>query len=127
MLDEKKPRPLMTFLEENKRRLARWPKWKQDVDIYGRETDWGPGPASEEGADMIRPGHVMNLETLKRACYNGDLALVSCKLRATGAEVIVVCAMERNADGTISPKPLAKLFDDNPYEELLDPTQEEAG
>jgi hypothetical protein len=72
---------------------------------------------------MILPGYKTNFETIKKACRSGDLALLECKLKETGATVIVLCAMQANGDGTVSPVPLAKMFDGNPYEELEDPTQ----
>lgn len=62
-----------------------------------------------------------NFKTLSRALDAGDLALVSC-LKNDGTPIAVICAMQRNTDGTISPVPLAYQFAGNPYDELQDPT-----
>ena len=70
----------------------------------------------------LTEGQRANFETLRCACQAGDLALVSA-LRNDGSPVAVLCAMQGNDDGTISPIPLAYQFDGNPYEELQDPTQ----
>lgn len=69
----------------------------------------------------LTKGQRANFEVLQRACQAGDLALVSV-LRTDGTPVAILCAMQRNDDGTISPVPLAYQFSGNPYEELQDPT-----
>lgn len=68
---------------------------------------------------------IANFDTLKRAAANGALALVSA-LDTAGNPVAILCAMQHNDDGTISPIPLAKQFAGNPYEELQDPTADPA-
>ncbi|HQA79243.1 MAG TPA: DUF6117 family protein [Methanoregulaceae archaeon] len=72
---------------------------------------------------MIAKGYKTNFETLKRAVKNNDACIVECRDKETGKPVIALCAV------SIDPKtrehilaPLAKLFDGNPYEELIPPT-----
>lgn len=62
-----------------------------------------------------------NFETLLRAAANKDLALMECHDAKTRRPVYTVCAMQREKNGDVSAVPLAKLFDGNPYEELLPP------
>lgn len=69
----------------------------------------------------IPPGHVANFETLERAMRNGDFCLLECTDAKTGAPVYAICAAQRNRDGSYEMKPLAKMFDGNPYEELKPP------
>ena len=61
-----------------------------------------------------------NFETLKRACTNGDLALLECQEKATGKVVEVVCAMFKDEEDMICAVPLAQMYDENPFE-LLNP------
>lgn len=69
----------------------------------------------------LSPGYKHNFELIKRAADAGDLALMECTDAKTGAPVSVVCAVEvKNGEYTFIP--LAKLFDGNPYEEVLPPT-----
>jgi Family of unknown function (DUF6117) len=72
---------------------------------------------------MIPQGHKENLETIIAAAQAGHLALMECKDKATGDLVTVLCAV--NFDGReYEMVPLAKLFADNPYNELNPPTAE---
>lgn len=73
---------------------------------------------------MISKGYVANLNTLVRAASNGDLALVECFDATTKKPVITICAMNR-VNGEFTMSPLAKMFDGNPYEELIPPQLEE--
>lgn len=66
-------------------------------------------------------GYKFNLRTLILAAKNDDLCLLECKDKATGKTVIVVCAVSDEPDGEYF-IPLAKMFDDNPYAELVPPT-----
>ena len=61
-----------------------------------------------------------NYDTLKRVFMNGNDALIRCKDKASGKNVAVIAAvvMEGSKYNII---PIAKLFDGNPYEELIDP------
>ena len=70
----------------------------------------------------LLPGHKANFETLLLAATAGDLALMDCRQRTTGAPIPVLCAANRHDDGSIEFVPLAMLFNDNPYE-LVDPPQ----
>jgi hypothetical protein len=70
----------------------------------------------------LLPGYKANFETLQRASDVGDLALMECTDKATGLPVAVVCAVNR-VNGEFEFAPLAKLFDGNPYDELLPPDQ----
>lgn len=67
-----------------------------------------------------------NFETLRRACEAEDLALVSCRDKATGKTVAVLCVMQE-CDDEIIMTPLARLFDGNPYDELEPPVPDEPG
>ena len=64
----------------------------------------------------LLPGHKANFETLCRAVSAGDAVLMECQFAATGKVVAVVCAANRQPDGTIDFVPLATLFQDNPYQ-----------
>lgn len=70
---------------------------------------------------MIPKGHKNNFETLKLAAANGDLALMECRSSATGSSVMVICAVNR-CQGEFYFVPVAKLFDGNPYEEVIPAT-----
>ena len=68
----------------------------------------------------IPKGHKNNFETLKKAAVNGDLALMECTDKNTGKKVNVICAVQwENEEYNFIP--LAKMFNGNPYEELLPP------
>jgi hypothetical protein len=70
----------------------------------------------------LTDGHKANFTTLKRAFTNGDLALVSAIRKADQKSVALVCAMQTNEDGTITPMPLAEMVNGNPFELYEDPT-----
>lgn len=59
--------------------------------------------------------YAQNFEVLKRACKNGDLALMQCRWKKTDSPVAVICAIERMGDGS-GYKPLGMMFAANPYE-----------
>ena len=65
-------------------------------------------------------GYKQNFDTIRRAFAAGDVALMECRLRATGEAVAVVCAANRHEDGSVEFVPMAMMFQDNPYE-MLDP------
>ena len=82
----------------------------------------------------LLPGHKQNFQTFCRAVSAGDAALMECQLAATGEVVAVICAANRQSDGSIDFLPLAMLFQDNPYQTVNPPkpgggfySQEEAG
>lgn len=74
---------------------------------------------------MISKGHKSNFETLKKAAANGDLALMECHCSSTGKPVMVVCAVNRFQD-EFEFVPVARLFDGNPYEEVIPATSSAA-
>ena len=63
-----------------------------------------------------------NFEEIRRACKNGHLALVSAIRLRDNHPVALVCAMQINADKSITPVPFAELIDGNPFELYQDPT-----
>lgn len=69
----------------------------------------------------IAKGYVSNFNTLIKAVENGDAVLLECQNAVTKNPVITICAMQREQDGTFTMVPLAKMFDGNPYQELLPP------
>jgi hypothetical protein len=73
---------------------------------------------------MITNGYKANFETLCRAIRNDAVILMECTDAKTGQLVMVVCAVEQDGN-TFEMKPFAKLFDGNPYEELIPPAMEE--
>ena len=74
----------------------------------------------------LRPGDRMNFDTLREAFLNGDAALMECQLATSGEPVAVVCAANRQGDGSIEFAPFAMLFDGNPYE-MLNPPNPDGG
>ena len=58
----------------------------------------------------IAKGYVTNFQTLQRACRNGDLALLECTDKQTGAPVITVCAVGRDEEGDYVFSPVARMF-----------------
>lgn len=70
----------------------------------------------------LLPGYVKNFETMRQAAFAGDLALVSAIRKSDQQPVALVCAMQRNADDTISPVPFAEMIPGNPFELYEDPT-----
>lgn len=68
----------------------------------------------------IPPGHRKNFETLRRAFKNGDVALLECKDAKTQQPVIAICMVGRQ-NGEYIMTPVAKMFDGNPFEELIPP------
>jgi hypothetical protein len=81
---------------------------------------------SRKGLFKRSPGYRDNYNTLLRAAANKDLALMACTDRTTGKDVAVLCAVQPGGEGTLEFVPLAKLFDGNPYDELLPPGAERA-
>lgn len=70
-------------------------------------------------ARTITDGERANLEQLKLAAKNDDLALVSVRERASGDERIALAAIGFE-DGEYAITPFALMLDGNPFE-LLDP------
>ena len=69
----------------------------------------------------IPEGHRNNFETLKRAFQAGDVALMECQCAATGDPAYVICMANREEDGSVDFVPVAKMFDENPYDEWIPP------
>ena len=69
----------------------------------------------------LLPGYKDNFETLKKACANGDLALVSAIRKADQKPIALICAM-CTTDTGIMPVPLAVMVEGNPFELFEDPT-----
>lgn len=72
-------------------------------------------------APPLAPGHVNNFNLLLDAARNKDLALIQCTDAVTGASVATVCCVNHFDDGSVEFAPIAKLFNNNPYEELKPP------
>jgi len=70
----------------------------------------------------LKKGYKTNFNTLLRAAERGDLALVSAVRADTNEPRALVCAMQRNEDGTITPVPFAEMIIGNPFELYHDPT-----
>jgi hypothetical protein len=74
----------------------------------------------------LTKGYLANFKTLSKAFANKDAGLVECTDVETGKPVMVICAFSHySATGEVTTVPLAKLFDGNPYKELVPPTMEE--
>jgi len=69
-------------------------------------------------------GHIANFKTLSKAFDNDDVALMECTDVNTGEAVAVICMVNR-MEGDIAFVPIARMFNGNPYEELIPPTDEE--
>lgn len=70
----------------------------------------------------LKPGDRTNFNTMLRAHSENALALVESRDK-DGRYVALVCAMQENEDGTISPIPFAEMIRGNPFELYADPTQ----
>lgn len=68
--------------------------------------------------------HKKNFETLRTAFKNNDVCLMDCIEKSTGEHVAVICAMNF-IDAKYEIVPMAKFFNDNPYELLLSPMEYE--
>lgn len=73
----------------------------------------------------IPEGYKENLEVLKRAAANGDLAIVECQDKKTKEPTFVICAVSHE-EGEYQIVPIARMFDDNPYT-LLNPPDPKGG
>ena len=72
----------------------------------------------------LRGPDIANFGTLQKAHHDGALALVESRCTKTGEYRALICAMQTNEDGTITPMPVAQMITGNPFEDYLDPTQE---
>jgi hypothetical protein len=82
---------------------------------------------TQRGCAVDKPAkaHAANLNTIIRAARDGALALMECKLNATGEIVAVLCAVNREVD-EFAFTPFAVLPNGNPYE-LLSPPLPDGG
>lgn len=72
-----------------------------------------PGPLAERDK--------ANFETLRKACDDGNLALVPATRKSDGKQVSLVCAMGWDGEN-YRPAPVAVMVEGNPYELFHDPT-----
>ena len=72
----------------------------------------------------IELAYVNNFKTLCRAIDNADVALLECTDAATGKKVVAICAVSHK-NGDYAMVPIAKLFDGDPYKELIPPPVED--
>jgi hypothetical protein len=70
---------------------------------------------------MIADGYKENFKTLLKAVDLDDVCLLECTDAASGKPVMVICAVQRTDEGEVMFVPMAKMFDGNPYEELMPP------
>jgi hypothetical protein len=68
----------------------------------------------------LAKGQIRNFRTMLRAAGDRNLALVECTLERRGETVAVICAVNHR-DGEFEFVPLARLFNENPYEALMPP------
>jgi hypothetical protein len=71
---------------------------------------------------MIPQAYRDNFNTLIRAFGDSDACLLECHEKATGKPVYVICAVNRRGQAH-ELVPFARLFDDNPYELLVPPSE----
>lgn len=69
----------------------------------------------------LAPGHVANFNTMLQAARNKDLCLIQCTDAKTGEPVATICMINQDAEGNVEFAPVARMFNTNPYEELLPP------
>jgi hypothetical protein len=70
---------------------------------------------------MIPNTYIENFKTMLKAAKYKDLALVECTDVVTKKPVFVICMMNQAKNEDFLPAPIAKMFDGNPYEELIPP------
>lgn len=72
----------------------------------------------------LKEADIKNFETLKRAFEDGNVALVESTDAKTLEYRAVICAITRDNDGTYLITPFGHMCTGNPYEDYVDPTQE---
>lgn len=78
-------------------------------------------PKKKPHPDAIPAHHMQWFEELKKACFNGDLALLSCKDADTDEPRSVLCAVHQEA-GEFVFTPFGHLCPkDNPFEAYTPP------
>lgn len=68
------------------------------------------------GNRKIMKGEKTNFNTLCRAVKAGDIAVAVCTRKTDMAEKLVLCAVNREANGDMALVPMAELIDGNAYE-----------
>jgi hypothetical protein len=58
-------------------------------------------------------------ECIKAGVEDGNLCLVECTEKETGKEITAVCGAIEIGDGSVMFIPVAKLFEGNPFEEIV--------
>lgn len=71
----------------------------------------------------IPQSHSKNFETLQRAFRDGAVCLMECTDAKTGDSVMAICAVNFDGD-EYQMTPFAKMFEGNPYEQLIPPAAE---
>lgn len=69
---------------------------------------------------MLNDAYRENLNTILRAAKAGRLALMECQDKHTGKPCAVICAVSDDGDGVLM-VPIARIYDDNPYDHLNPP------
>lgn len=72
----------------------------------------------------LKEADVKNFETLQDVFKNGHIALVESRDAKTLEYRAVICAVTRDKDGTYIITPFGHMCTGNPYEDYVDPTQE---
>ena len=75
----------------------------------------------------VLDGYRKNFTTLCRAMDAADVAMMDCFDTRIGKPAAVVCAVNRNKDGSVNTVPLAIMCEGNPYEYLAPPKKGELG
>ena len=65
-----------------------------------------------------------NFETMQQAVKAGQVAIMRCTDAKTGEYVTVVCIVNEDED-SYEFLPVAKMFEGNPYDEVLPPSSKE--
>lgn len=73
-------------------------------------------------SQSLAAGHVANFEVMLKAARAKDLCLVQCTDAKTGEPVATICMVNRDVEGNVEFAPVARMFNSNPYKELLPPS-----
>ena len=66
-------------------------------------------------------GYEVNFESIRRACINGDLALLEAQDKAAGEKAALIVAINRYSGGDSEMVPLARMIDGDPYKQFNPP------
>jgi hypothetical protein len=69
----------------------------------------------------LREADIANFETLKRACLNGNLALIECQNAETGEYLAVICAVSEK-EGEFMITPFGNMCTGDPYKQYVPPS-----